>query len=65
MLQRVKLPLQWINSLTVPYTENPSWYQQFDLRQIRKLREGASYHLFKFCSRKKLLEFKIFMYSIL
>ena len=28
------------SSFTEFYTENPFWYQQFDLRQVRKLRRG-------------------------
>ena len=28
------------SAFTGSYTENPFWYQQFDLRQIRILREG-------------------------
>ena len=42
MLPFVVLRLQWTQTLPsqVFFTENPFWYQQFDLRQLRKLREG-------------------------
>ena len=42
MLQFVGLQLQWKqnSAFTRSYTENPFWYQQFDLRQIRILRGG-------------------------
>ena len=40
-------PVRWIavamntnSAFTGSYTENPFWYQQFELRQIRKLRGG-------------------------
>ena len=32
--------MKTISALTVPYAENPLWYHQFDLRQIRILRQG-------------------------
>ena len=31
------------SALTSSLTENPFWYQQFDLRQIRILRGGQSF----------------------
>ena len=31
------------SAFTGSFTENPFWYQQFDLRQIRKLRGGQSF----------------------
>ena len=40
MLQFVGLPMQWLQAGFC--TENPIWYQQFDLRQIRILRGGQT-----------------------
>ena len=37
---RVTIAINTNSAFTGPFTENPSWYQQSDLRQIRKLRRG-------------------------
>ena len=39
-LRRVALAMNTNSAFTGPFTENPFWYQQFDLRQIRTLRVG-------------------------
>ena len=38
--RRVAIAMNINSSFTGPSTENPFWYQQFDLRQIRILRGG-------------------------
>ena len=37
---RIAIAMNKISAFTGSYTENPFWYQQFDLRQIRILRGG-------------------------
>ena len=44
-----KAPVRWIaiamntnSAFTASYTENPFWYQKFELRQIRILRGGQA-----------------------
>ena len=39
---RIAIAMNTNSAFTRSYTENPFWYQQFDLRQIRKLRGGHS-----------------------
>ena len=39
-LRRIAIAINTNPAFTGSYTENPFWYQQFDLRQIRKLRGG-------------------------
>ena len=37
-IRRIAIAMNTISAFTGSYTENPFWYQQFDLRQIRILR---------------------------
>ena len=37
---RIAIAMNTNSAFTGPYTENPFWYQQFELRQIRILRGG-------------------------
>ena len=37
-VRRIAIAMNTNSALTGSYTENPLWYQQFDLRQIRILR---------------------------
>ena len=39
-IRRVAIAMNTNSAFTGSFTENPFWYQQFDLRQIRKLRGG-------------------------
>ena len=39
-IQRVAIAMNTNSAFTGSFTENPFWYQQFDLRQIRKVRGG-------------------------
>ena len=39
-IRRVAIAKNTNSAFTGSFTENPFWYQQFDLRQIRKLRGG-------------------------
>ena len=39
-LRRIAIAMNKNSAFTGSYTENPFWFQQFDLRQIRILREG-------------------------
>ena len=39
-VRRIAIALNTNSAFTGSYTENPFWYQQFDLRQIRLLRGG-------------------------
>ena len=39
-IRRVAIAINTISAFTGSFTENPFWYQQFDLRQIKKLRGG-------------------------
>ena len=39
-IRRIAIAMNTISAFTGSFTENPFWYQQFDLRQIRILREG-------------------------
>ena len=39
-VRRIAIAMNINSALTEYYTENPFWYQQFDLRQIRKHRGG-------------------------
>ena len=39
-IRRVAIAMNTNSAFTGYFTENPFWYQQFDLRQIRKLRGG-------------------------
>ena len=39
-IRRIALAMNTISAFTGSYTENPFWYQQFELRQIRILRGG-------------------------
>ena len=39
-VRRIANAMKTNSAFTGSYTENPFWYQQFDLRQIRKLRGG-------------------------
>ena len=39
-VRRIAIAMNTNSAFTGSYTENPFWYQQFDLRQIRKLRAG-------------------------
>ena len=39
-IRRVAIAMNTNSAFTGSFSENPSWYQQFDLRQIRILREG-------------------------
>ena len=39
-VQRIAIAMNTNSAFTGSYTENPFWYQQFDLRQIRILRGG-------------------------
>ena len=39
-VRRIAIAMKTNSAFTGSYTENPFWYQQFDLRQIRKLRGG-------------------------
>ena len=39
-VRRIGIAMNTNSAFTGPNTENPFWYQQFDLRQIRILREG-------------------------
>ena len=39
-VRRIAIAMNAISAFTGSYTENPFWYQQFDLRQIRILRGG-------------------------
>ena len=44
-----------ISSFTRSFTENPFWYQQFDLRQFRKLRGGQPFIDFDTADNCRLL----------
>ena len=39
-VRRIAIAMNTISVFTGSYTENPFWYQQFELRQIRKPRGG-------------------------
>ena len=39
-IRRIAIAMNTNSAFTGSFTENPFWYQQFDLRQIRKLRGG-------------------------
>ena len=39
-VRRIAIAMKTSSAFTRSYTENPFWYQQFELRQIRKLRGG-------------------------
>ena len=39
-VRRIAIAMNTSSAFTRPYTENPFWYQQFELRQIRILRRG-------------------------
>ena len=39
-IRRVAIAINTNSAITGSFTENPFWYQQFDLRQIRMLRGG-------------------------
>ena len=39
-VRRIAIAVNTNSAFTGSYTENPFWYQQFDLRQIRILRGG-------------------------
>ena len=39
-IRRVPIAMNTNSAFTGSFTENPFWYQKFDLRQIRKLRGG-------------------------
>ena len=39
-VRRIAIAMNTNSAFTGSYTENPFWYQQFELRQIRKLRGG-------------------------
>ena len=39
-IRRVAIAMNTKSAFTGSFTENPFWYQQFDLRKIRKLRGG-------------------------
>ena len=39
-IRRIAIAMNTNSAFTVSFTENPFWYQQFDLRQIRILRGG-------------------------
>ena len=39
-VRRIAIAMNTNSAFTGSYTENPFWYQQFDLRQIRTLRGG-------------------------
>ena len=39
-IRRIAIAMNANSALTGSFTGNPSWYQQFDLRQSRILREG-------------------------
>ena len=41
-IRRVAIAMNTNSACTGSFTENPFWYQQFDLRQIRILRGGQS-----------------------
>ena len=41
-IRRVAIAMITNSAFTGSFTENPFWYQQFDLRQIRVLRGGQS-----------------------
>ena len=38
--RRIAIAMNTNSAFTGSFTENPFWYQQFDLRQIRRLRGG-------------------------
>ena len=42
-IRRVAIAMNTNSALTSSFTENPFWYQQFDLRKIRILRGGHSF----------------------
>ena len=42
LFRRIAIAMNTNSSFTGSFTENPFWYQQFDLRQIRILRGGQS-----------------------
>ena len=39
-IRRIAISMNTNSAFTGSFTENPFWYQEFDLRQIRKLRRG-------------------------
>ena len=39
-IRRIAIAMNTTSAFTGSFTENPFWYQQFDLRQIRILRRG-------------------------
>ena len=39
-VRRIAIAMNTNSAFTGSYTKNPFWYQQFDLRQIRKLKRG-------------------------
>ena len=41
-IRRIAIAMNTNSDVTGSFTENPFWYQQFDLRQIRTLRGGQS-----------------------
>ena len=41
-VRRIAIAMNTNSAFTGSYFENPFWYQQFDLRQIRILRRGQS-----------------------
>ena len=42
-VRRIAIAMNKNSAFTSSYTENPFWYQQFDLRQIRILRGGQPF----------------------
>ena len=40
LIRRIAIAMNTNSAFTGSFTENPFWYQQFDLRQIRILRGG-------------------------
>ena len=45
-IRRVAIAMNTNSAFTGPFTENPFWYQHFDLRQIRILRRGQPIAVF-------------------
>ena len=41
--RRIAIAMNTNSAFTCPFTENPFWYQQFDIRQIRILRGGQPF----------------------
>ena len=53
-IRRVAIAMNTNSAFTGSFTENPFWYQQFDLRQIRKLRGGQPIVDFDFADNCRL-----------